>query len=64
MRVNGEPYPHREGLTLHALLHELNVRPERVAVAVGDDFYPGARVPDRPLAEGDAVEIVRITGGG
>ncbi|GAA5513972.1 hypothetical protein Dcar01_02721 [Deinococcus carri] len=64
MQVNGQTHPHREGLTLHALLRELNVQPERVAVAVGDDFYPGARVPDRPLEAHDTIEIVRIIGGG
>ncbi|KEF33486.1 MULTISPECIES: sulfur carrier protein ThiS [Deinococcus] len=64
MRVNGEPYPHRAGLTLHALLRDLGIEPERVAVAVGDDFYPGARVPDRPLEPDDVIEIVRIIGGG
>lgn len=64
MQVNGQPYPYRPGLTLHALLRELGVQPERVAVAVGDDFYPGTRVPDRPLEEQDVIEIVRIIGGG
>ncbi|MFC6661720.1 MoaD/ThiS family protein [Deinococcus multiflagellatus] len=33
-----------------------------MAVAVNDDFYPGARVPDRALKDGDVIEIVRILG--
>lgn len=64
LQVNGQSHPYRDGLTLHGLLRDLNVRPEGVAVAVGDDFYPGARVPDRRLAPGDTIEIVRIIGGG
>ncbi|WP_051935509.1 sulfur carrier protein ThiS [Deinococcus sp. YIM 77859] len=64
MQVNGELYPYRAGLTLHALLRELGIPLERVAVAVNDDFYPGARVPDRPLSEQDVIEIVRVIGGG
>ena len=64
MQVNGETHPHRPGLTLHTLLRELDVQPERVAVAVNDDFYPGARVPDRLLEPRDIIEIVRIIGGG
>ncbi|MBZ9749916.1 sulfur carrier protein ThiS [Deinococcus sp. HMF7604] len=64
MRVNGDPYPLTPGLSLPALLHALNIDPARVAVAVNDDFYPGARIPDRALHEGDVVEIVRILGGG
>ncbi|MGM9323266.1 sulfur carrier protein ThiS [Deinococcus aquaticus] len=35
-----------------------------MAVAVNDDFYPGAQAPDRPLEEDDVIEIVRIIGGG
>ncbi|WP_221090009.1 sulfur carrier protein ThiS [Deinococcus aquaedulcis] len=64
MRVNGEAHPYTPGLTLWTLLRDLNVDPARVAVAVNDDFYPGARVPDRDLKDGDVIEIVRILGGG
>ncbi len=64
LQVNGEAHAFTPGLTLLTLLRELNISPQQVAVAVGDDFYPGARIPDRLLAPGDTVEIVRITGGG
>lgn len=64
MQVNGEPHPHTPGLTLRALLQDLGVLPERVAVAVNDDFYPGGQAPDRELREADVVEIVRVIGGG
>lgn len=64
MQVNGEPRPWRPGLTLSALLRELDINPERVAIAVGDDFYPGGQVPERELRETDVVEIVRVIGGG
>ncbi|WP_291423131.1 sulfur carrier protein ThiS [Deinococcus sp.] len=64
MQVNGQPHPFTPGLTLHALLRELAIAPERVAIAVGDDFYPGGQAPDCELAEEDVVEIVRAIGGG
>ncbi|SMB79954.1 sulfur carrier protein ThiS [Deinococcus hopiensis] len=64
MQVNGQPFVHTPGLTLHALLRELGVPPERVAVALNDDFYPGARVPDRELRPGDVIEVVRVVAGG
>ncbi|MHA0036206.1 sulfur carrier protein ThiS (plasmid) [Deinococcus sp. PESE-38] len=64
MQVNGEPRPCVPGLTLHGLLRELDIRPERVAIAVNDDFYPGGQAPDRELEEADVVEIVRVIGGG
>lgn len=62
--VNGERRPLAPGLTLLTLLNDLKIRPDQVAVAVNDDFYPGARVPNRALEDGDVIEIVRIIGGG
>lgn len=62
--VNGDARPLTPGVTLLTLLDALGIDPARVAVAVNDDFYPGARVPDRVLEDGDVIEIVRIIGGG
>ena len=64
MTVNGQPHAFAPGLTLHALLRDLSIDPARVALAVNDDFYPGARIPERELQQDDVIEIVRITGGG
>ena len=64
MQVNGEPYQHTPGLTLHALLDQLNVKREGVAVAIGDEIYAGVRVPDVELKPDDNIDIVRITAGG
>lgn len=64
MQVNGKPYEHRLGLTLHVLLDELDVNRKGVAVAVNDDIYAGTRVPDLELQPDDAIEIVKITAGG
>ncbi|CAM3592522.1 Thiamine biosynthesis protein ThiS [Deinococcus saxicola] len=64
LQVNGGACPFNPGLTLLTLLRELDISPQQVAVAVNDDFYPGAQIPDRPLQAGDTVEIVYITGGG
>lgn len=64
MQVNGEPHPYTPGLTLHALLAELNVKPERVAVAHNEAFYPGSQIPDVPLEDGDVIEVVRVMAGG
>lgn len=64
LTVNGEARPLTPGLTLHALLRDLNVNPSRVAVGVNDDVYPGTRAPHRTLEAGDVIEIVRVIGGG
>ena len=64
MTVNGESYPYRDGLTLHALLDELKIDRRTVAVMRGDDIYRGERAPDVPLGDRDVVEIVTAMQGG
>ncbi|MBB6099653.1 sulfur carrier protein [Deinobacterium chartae] len=64
MLINGQPHPHREDLTLLTLLEELGIDPRKVAVMVNDDLYPAGRAEDRPLAEHDVLEVVRMMQGG
>lgn len=64
MYVNGEVYAHREGLTLHQLLEELEVDTRRVVVMHGDAIYRAGKIPDAPLAERDVVEVVTMMAGG
>ena len=64
MYVNGKQRIYRSGLTLHALLAELDVAPEKVVVMRGDDVYRRGNVPDVPLADGDVIEIVTMMQGG
>ena len=64
MRVNGEAYPHRGGLTLHALLAELDIDQRVVVVMHREDIYPAGRIPDAPLEESDELEIVTMMQGG
>ena len=64
MHVNGQSHAWRAGLTLHALLAELQVDPRRVVVMHGDDIHRAGRVPDAPVADGDVIEIVTMMQGG
>ncbi|HEX9483440.1 MAG TPA: sulfur carrier protein ThiS [Gemmatimonadaceae bacterium] len=64
MRLNGDPYPCRPGLTLRALLEELSIEPRMVVVMHGDQIHRGGKVPDAPIAENDVVEIVTMMQGG
>ena len=64
MYINGELRPHRDGLTLLALLDELRVDPRRVAVMHGDVIHRGAQIPDAPVAPDDVIEIVTMMQGG
>lgn len=62
--INGEAKDVTDGLTLGALLQQLEIRPARVVVErnreiVARDTYDSTR-----LAEGDTLEIVHFVGGG
>lgn len=64
MRVNGKDYPYRAGLTLLALLDELQVDSRRVVVMQGDDIHSAGKIPDAPVSERDTIEIVTMMQGG
>lgn len=64
MHVNGQIYPYRAGLTLHALLAELKLDQHAVVVMHGDEIHRAGQVPDAALTERDVVEIVTMMQGG
>ena len=64
MIVNGRERAYRDGLTLHALLDELDVDRRKVVVMRGDDVWKRGTVPDVPLAQADVIEIVTMMQGG
>jgi sulfur carrier protein len=62
--VNGRARAVEEGTTVAALLETLEVSPRATAVEVNRELVPRSRHAARTLAEGDAVEIVTLVGGG
>jgi len=52
------------GLSLGALLDQLQVRPGRVVVERNRDIVPRDAYGTTTLAEGDILEIVHFVGGG
>lgn len=62
--VNGEQKQIQEGLTVTALLDELGIQKDRVAVELNLDIVPKGRFGEIPLKDGDRVEIVNFVGGG
>lgn len=64
MILNGEPYAHREGLTIRALLDELRLDGRTVVVMHGEEIHRGAHAPDAPIAKDDVIEIVTMQQGG
>jgi sulfur carrier protein len=64
MQLNGQTYPYRAGLTLHAMIADLGLRHDAIVVMRGDDIYKRGIIPDVPLEQDDVVEIVRMMQGG
>jgi sulfur carrier protein len=62
--VNGESREAPAGTTLAGLLDALKVPRQATAVEVNRELVPRSRHDARALAEGDAVEIVTLVGGG
>ena len=62
--VNGETRDAAEGLTVAALLGELELAGKRLAVEVNEDVIPRSQHPGHALRDGDRVEIVHAIGGG
>ena len=64
VKVNGEAREVEGTTTVRALVERLGFRPEAVAVAVGGEVVPRARLAERVVGDGDVVEIIRAVGGG
>jgi sulfur carrier protein len=70
LTVNGKPREVDAGangadvMPLVALLAALEVNPRIVAVAINGDVIPKGEFEAARVREGDAIEIVRMVGGG
>ncbi len=62
--VNGEPHEVPPGLTVRGLLEHLGLATGLVAVEVNKVIVVRASHGARAIAEGDAIEIVQLVGGG
>jgi len=62
--INAEPRTLAEPLTVAELLDHLGFDRRRIAVEVNQEVVPAARHASQRLADGDAVEIVTLVGGG
>jgi thiazole synthase len=62
--LNGQRREVPDGLTVAALLAQLELKPEFVAVERNRDLVRRTRHAETPLAPGDALEIVTLVGGG
>jgi thiamine biosynthesis protein ThiS len=66
--VNGKPRATETGdgasIALLVFLAAHDVNPKLVAVAINGDVIPKSTFADAVVREGDAIEIVRMVGGG
>ena len=64
IQVNGSPLELPDGATIAELLRELDLRERHVAVERNLEVVPRTEHQQTRLAEGDAVEVVTLVGGG
>lgn len=62
--LNGEPREIGDGLTLAALLQQLDMQPKYVAVERNRELVPRRQHAECELRPGDVLEIVTLVGGG
>jgi thiamine biosynthesis protein ThiS len=62
--VNGEAQQVASGLSLAALLRELDLNERRIAVEVNRNIVAPEQYRTHSLGEGDEIEIVHFVGGG
>lgn len=64
VELNGEAKELDEGTTLLALIEQLSLAPERVAVELNRSVVRRADWPAVQLSDGDRLEVVHFVGGG
>jgi thiamine biosynthesis protein ThiS len=64
LTINGEERSFEAPLTLAALVDQLGLKLDRVAVEYNRAIVPRAQWAETSLVEGDRLEIVQFVGGG
>ncbi len=64
MRVNGEKFNFREGMTVSDLIADMGFSEAMVAVELNLDILPRDSFSGTVLKENDCLEVVRFVGGG
>jgi thiamine biosynthesis protein ThiS len=64
VKINGEEKELGDGLSVAALLEQLQIRPARVVVERNREIVARDSFTSALLADGDTLEIVHFVGGG
>jgi sulfur carrier protein len=62
--LNGEKRLYKGPATLPGLLESLGVRPGTVVVEINFRIVPRESLSKETIREGDAIEVIRLVGGG
>jgi len=62
--INGEERSFNDSLTLSALVEQLGVKPDRIAVELNRNIVRRDDWPQTALHDGDRLEVVHFVGGG
>lgn len=64
LHLNGEPRDFPDGFTVAALIAQLGIKPDRVAVELNLEIVPRSQWEATTLKQGDKLEVVHFVGGG
>ena len=64
LSINGNERSVLNVETLGALIEQLGMKSDRVAIELNRQIVPRDRWPETPLKDGDRLEIVHFVGGG
>ncbi len=64
LHINGEARSFNSPLNISAMLQELGMKPDRVAVELNRQIVARDQWPQAALRDGDRLEIVHFVGGG
>jgi len=64
LTINGEHRSLAPVETLHALVQQLGMKSDRVAIELNFEIVPREQWAQTPLKDGDRLEIVHFVGGG
>jgi thiamine biosynthesis protein ThiS len=64
LHINGEKRDFPDGLSVAALVAQLGMKPDRVAVELNLEIIPRAQWQTTALKDGDRLEVVHFVGGG
>ena len=64
IKINGEPKPIAAATTVTALVAQLELTAQRLAIELNRDILPRTQWGETRLNDGDKLEIVHFVGGG